>query len=77
MRLALLLGATTLSASVALAASAAGARCGTKTIYGKTLSIRVVGGSLERDSFFQIDSEYLSLTFGSDGVFESAGIYQG
>jgi hypothetical protein len=32
---------------------------------------------LERDSFFQVDSEYLSLRFGRDGVLRSAHMTQG
>jgi hypothetical protein len=32
---------------------------------------------LERDSFFQVDSEYLSLRFGRDGVLRSARVTQG
>lgn len=32
---------------------------------------------LERDSFFQVDSEYLSIEFSRRHVFRSASIYQG
>jgi hypothetical protein len=32
---------------------------------------------LQRDSFFQLDSEYLSLRFDRDGTIESASMYQG
>ena len=45
------------------------------TSHGRTFLDYTLGP--ERDSFFQVDSELLSVSFGSDGVFQEATIHQG
>jgi hypothetical protein len=45
--------------------------------YGKKGRYLTYEIGLERDSFFQVDSDLLSISFTKDGIYSAAGIYHG